>query len=146
MRHCAWLNAVPEKIEGDKSTTKEVMRREAYKRKQQLAADQELEMPPCGARYLVGYLFEIGPTESIGMGAAPLSHRELEAWQHNTGIALSAWEVRTLKRLSADYLGEAQQATARDRPPPWKEAPYAQTVPNLQAEALRASLRALAAP
>ena len=47
---------------------------------------------------------------SGGMGAAPLSHSEIRAWQDNTGEVLTAWEVKTLRRLSNDYLVAAQDA------------------------------------
>lgn len=54
-----------------------------------------------------------------GMGSAPLSHGEIRAWMDNTGEALTAWEVRTLRRLSNDYLVAAQDAEK-----PTCKAPY----------------------
>ena len=101
-------------------------------------------MPPCDAGYLLGVLFEIGPTVPAGMGAGPITHGEIDAWQRNTGIALSAWECRTLRRLSMDYLGESHKATARDCPAPWEDAPYVAPVLNVKAERTRDALRALA--
>jgi len=120
---------VPEKAESDKSKTPEVSRREAM--------TEAPDMPPCEAMYLAGYLFEIGPR--VGEGA--VTHGEIESWQRNTGIPLDAWEARMLRALSVEYLNEAHKATARDCPAPWGDLP----VPNLKAEKLRDSLRALSA-
>lgn len=97
-------------------------------------------MPPCNALYLVGYLFEIGPT----MGEAPLTHGEIESWMCNTGIRLSTWETRTLKRLSIEYLGESRLATDAARSLPWCDAPYAKPDPVRIADSLKASMRELA--
>jgi hypothetical protein len=101
-------------------------------------------MPPCDAPYLVEYLFEIGPTMAAGMGNGPLTHGEIASWQNNTGIDLNAWETRTLKRLSLDYLGESQRATARDAMPPWDECPYGRPIMRSAEEEMRLSIRKLA--
>lgn len=127
------MNAAPDKAEGDKSKTPSVSRREALKKQ----GIDDPDMPPCDAMHLAGYLFEIGPM----MGDSPITHGEIESWQRNTGITLNAWEARTLKRLSIEYMSEAHKARARDCPAPWGGAP----VPNLNAERVRDSLRALAA-
>ena len=66
--------------------------------------------PRPGFDNLIGWLFEVGPGMSGGMGAAPLSHSEIKAWMDTTGESLTAWEVRTLRRLSNDYLLAAQEA------------------------------------
>ena len=97
-------------------------------------------MPPCDATYLVGYLFEIGPT----LGETPLTHSEIEAWMRNTGIRLSTWEARVLKRLSIEYLDESRQATDAARPSPWSDAPYAKPDPVRVGDTLKASMRELA--
>ena len=127
---------MPEKAEGDTSKESEVSRREALKR----GGMDEPDMPPCDALYLVGYLFEIGPTLPAGMGEGPLTHGEIASWQSNTGVRLESWEARLLRRLSLDYLNESYKARARDCPAPWGDAP----VPNLKAERTRNALRALA--
>lgn len=145
VRHCAWLNAVPEESGSDQPTKKKpVTRREALRKELKMAETEELEMPPCDAQFLVGYLFEIGPTQGGGMGDAPLSHTEIEAFQRNTGIELDAWGARTLRRMSADYLAESQRAVAEDCPAPWQEAPYARPSRALVADRMRAATRALA--
>ena len=81
----------------------------------------EPEMPPidaCG--YLVGYLFEVGPSLSGGMGPAPLTHSEIEAWQRNIGLTLEPFEARWLRRLSIEYLNESHRAEKSDCPSPYR--------------------------
>lgn len=53
------------------------------------------------------------------MGHVPLTHSEIKAWQDNSGIELTWWEAKTLRRLSAEYLTESQAAMAPDCPAPW---------------------------
>lgn len=101
-------------------------------------------MPECDAIYLVEYLFEIGPAMAAGMGEGPISHAELQAWQNNTGIDLDAWESRTLKRLSVEYLIESRKAKELDCPAPWIDAPYVVAAPTRKAESMRNALRQLA--
>lgn len=84
----------------------------------------DVTMPECDAMYLVSYLYEIGPTMPSGMGDAPLTHAEIESWQHNTGIPLDSWEARLIHRASLEYLSESQKATQPDAPAPWPDAPY----------------------
>lgn len=94
--------------------------------------------------YLVTYLFELGPTLSNGMGEAPISHTELRDWQYNTGIELDSWEVRTMHRLSLEYLSESQRATKSDAPAPWADAPYVTPTANITALRLQAAIAAMA--
>lgn len=68
--------------------------------------------------HLVGYLFEAGPTSPAGMGSAPLAWAELQAWQAQVGIELESWEVRTLRRLSGDFVAESRRAEAPDAASP----------------------------
>jgi len=78
-------------------------------------------MPPAGgAGYLLEYLFEIGPVMASGGGPAPVTHGEIAAWCDLTGIELSVWEARTLRRLSCDYLSESYRAEKADRAAPWQ--------------------------
>jgi len=74
-------------------------------------------MPLC--EYLVGYLWDAGPTMPGGMGHTPLTHSEIKAWQDNTGTVLTCWEAQTLRSLSSAYLAESQAAEAPDCPAPW---------------------------
>lgn len=76
------------------------------------------QLPPPGpAAHLLAYLFEAGPVGYGAMGAVPLTHSEIQAWQTNTGIDLQSWEARSLRRLSVDYVSASAQAAAPDCPP-----------------------------
>lgn len=140
VRHSAWLSAVPDKPEGDKSKTPELQRREKLRIEDKI---EEPEMPPCEAQHLIGYLFELGPVMAAGMGSGPLTHAEIDAWQRNTGITLNSWEARVLKTLSVEYLNESSQATAIDHPAPWADAPYAKSTPNQIAMRMKKSMKEL---
>lgn len=83
----------------------------------------EPDMPPVSAEHLIAYLFEVGPVIATGMGAGPITHQELLAWQANTGIRLQPWQARFLRMLSCDYVAEAERSKSRDHPPPWVGEP-----------------------
>ena len=101
-------------------------------------------MPPCEAYYLIAYLFEIGPSMVNGMGESPISQGEIESFQFNTGIELTAWEARNLRRLSMEYISASYKAKKPDCPSPWDKASYA-SLPKLQkATSARDAIRALA--
>ena len=98
-------------------------------------------MPPLdGGDYLVGYLFEVGPTMAGAMGAGPLTFGEIRAWAELTSIRIDAMETRLLRRLSIEYLNESHRAEKLGCLPPWK-TPQTKREPT----ALQVSLRALAA-
>ena len=63
---------------------------------------------------------EIGLTEQGGMGPAPLSWREIDAWCNRTGINLPPWEARLYRHLSVEYLKELHRAESETCIPPWK--------------------------
>lgn len=94
------------------------------------------DMPPleCG-EYLIGYLYEIGPTS----GEEAITQPAIRAWQDNIGIELPPWQVRLLRRLSIDYLSESHQARKRDCPAPWGDVHL-----TVQAIQLKARMRELA--
>lgn len=54
------------------------------------------------------------------MGRVPLDHAALRAWQDNTGVVLTPWQTRTLRRLSGEYAGALQDAEEPDCPSPWQ--------------------------
>jgi hypothetical protein len=130
------LAAVPEKLESDKSGIDTPSRRE--KLKQDGITDPE--MPPCDSLHIIDYLYEMGPT----VGGAPVTHSEIESWQHNTGVELDAWQARTLRNLSAEYLVTAHNAKKWDCPPPWKAAIEAKPVLKAKTESMRNAIRGLA--
>ena len=131
---------MPEKPKSDKSEGAEISRRETLK----AGGIEEPAMPPCDAEFMVAYLFEVGPTVAAGMGAGPITHGDIADWQSNTGIELDAWQARTLRRLSLDYLAESHKASKPDCPPPWVHPDEVKAAPSRAAEDLRASIRALA--
>lgn len=78
------------------------------------------DLPPlAGGEHLVGYLLDAGPLSHGGMGPVPLSHLDIQAWQCNTGIELTAWEARTLRDLSREYVAQLQASAAPDEPAPY---------------------------
>lgn len=81
------------------------------------------QMPPNPAPHIVERLIELGITEAAGMGAAPLSWREIDAWCNRTGVDLDPWEARLLRKLSAEYLAESRRAEDETCPPPWYNGP-----------------------
>lgn len=125
------------------SRVKALARQWAAAEKGRVADDYRPDMPAIDAQYLIGYLWEIGPTMAAGMGAAPLSHVEIAAWQANVGIELQPWETRLLRRLSYDYLAESRAAESADSPAPWTAVVEA-AVLSSSARKLQSSIRALA--
>lgn len=117
IKHAAWLNAIPERAEGDRSKKPQLSRRE-FLAKQGVS---EPDMPECDAMHIIEYLFELGPIMSGAMSGAALTHSEIAAWQSNTGVRLQSWEARFLRQLSMDYLIESQLAAKLARPAPWNE-------------------------
>lgn len=140
VRHVAWLNTTPERAKHDKSEAPRLTRLETMRREFK-DDDYHPEMPPLdGAAFLLSYLFELGPTQAAGMGAAPISHQEIAAWQELTGIVLQPWQARFLRRLSGEYVAESHKAEKRECPAPWRAADAKPVVTDTQA-----ALRALAA-
>lgn len=146
VRQVAWLHAVPERAEGDKSGAPLESRLATLRKVWAVSArgrdpdDYEPELPPVAAgEHLIGYLFEIGPADYGGAGAAVIRYAEIAAASALLGLRLAPWEVRTLRRLSAAYVSELHKAEKRDRQPPWRpdNAPP-------QATPLQNRLRALA--
>lgn len=76
-------------------------------------------MPECGATHILEYLFEIGPTVPLGMSSGPVPFSEIEAWQRVTGIELSPWESRVIRRLSRDYLEQSFESRDPGCEPPF---------------------------
>ena len=126
MRQSAWLNTAPDPSQPNKSTNNKPKSSQDAKPMTRLqllqARDQAPDMPPPGAAaHLVGYLYEIGPVSSGGMGAVVISWQELHAWQEATGVELASWEARGLKRLSQEYLSTSHEAQAHDCPAPYAD-------------------------
>ena len=77
-------------------------------------------MPPNPAPHIVARLIEIGNTDTTGMGPAPLTWREIDAWCIRTRIHLPPWEARLLRQLSLAYIAEGRRAESETCPPPWR--------------------------
>jgi hypothetical protein len=69
---------------------------------------------------MIDRFVEIGMTEAAGMGSAPLSWREINAWCERVRVNLSPWEGRLIRALSVEYLAESRRAEAETCPPPWR--------------------------
>lgn len=95
VRQAAWLNTVPEKAKLPRYKTSAAV------------------MPPLRAgAYLAEILFDIGPAVPAGMGGlVAIQDVDLAAWQSNRDLRLSAWECRTIRKLSQAYASEASSAS-----------------------------------
>ena len=79
-----------------------------------------LTLPPVEShRYIIEWLFDVGPGMSFGMGLCPLTYQEINAWAD--GIEISAWERETLKTLSSEYLSWSNKSTKDGCPAPYIE-------------------------
>ena len=94
-------------------------------------------MPKCDAFYLIEYLLELGLT----LGEMAITHAEIGAWMHNTGIDLSAWEARSIKNLSTAYLSGSHESRSIDSETHWEEAPYYMSAKWRKAMKLKQSIR-----
>lgn len=139
VRQSAWLNATPDKVEGDKSKALPVSRLASLR---EIEKDEDFapEMPdPGAAAYLLGHFWSVGPT--VGEGA--ITQAELRDYQLNTGIALSPWECSTLRHLSIEHMNESHRATKHDCKAPWQ--PEDNNVDKfLKAKRAQAAMRELA--
>ena len=116
----AWLGAVPKPPEGSKRA-KANAPVSTLTRLDRMKKDRiEPQMPPNPAPHIIARLTEIGLTESNGMGASPLSWREIEAWQRNTHVRLAPWEARLMRHLSLEYVGESRRAESENCPAPFR--------------------------
>lgn len=96
-------------------------------------------MPPCPAPHIIARFIEIGMTEATGMGPAPLSWREIEAWRRNTGVWIAPWEARLIRKLSLSYIGQLARSESENCPPPWR-APVTEQDVKAEIGALRSVL------
>ena len=88
-------------------------------------SDYQPDMPPLEAgEYLIGYLFDVGPSVPTGMGAVAVRSEHLIPCQEETCIELQPWESQLLRRLSIEYVNESHHATTSGRKPPWIPPDY----------------------
>lgn len=62
---------------------------------------------------------EIGPIDVGAEGRRPISWVAIDAWARRTFAEPTAWEVRLLRRLSAEYLAESHRAEDPTHSAPW---------------------------
>jgi hypothetical protein len=106
-------------------------------------AGQEAMLPPAPtASRLIAWLLEVGPAMPGGASLAPLTHTEIRSWQLNTGLHLTAWEVRTLRELSQAYLTELHLGEKPDQAAPFRGSLQQQMAS--VANDMRSEMRALA--
>lgn len=116
----AWLNATPKPPEGSKRAAAKNQPKRISRVEQMKADKVPPPLPPNPLPYIIDRLVEIGLTEVAGMGSAPLSWQSIAAWQTVTGIRLSRWEARLIRKLSIEYLAEGHRAESENCPPPWR--------------------------
>ena len=123
VRQLAWYHTAPKPDparEGDRGKTPPPK----PTRIEQLKRDKiEPRMPPNPAPHITDRLIEIGITEAAGMGAVPLTWREINAWRESVRLTIEPWEMRLLRRLSAAYLAESRKAESETCPSPWRAEP-----------------------
>lgn len=120
VRQLAWLHAVPKPPEGSR-------RAQAADKLPQISRLDDLtrrkiepQMPPNPMPHVIARLIEIGITETNGMGPAPLSWREIDAWQRSTAVRLQPWEARLIRKLSLAYIAEGRRSESETCPPPFR--------------------------
>lgn len=79
----------------------------------------ELPLPELeDGHHIIEALMEAGPVAYGGMGLAPLSWREINAWQAATASPLRPHELQLLRRLSSVYLDQYEKARQESCPSP----------------------------
>lgn len=117
MRHLAWLNAVPVPPEGSKRAARQASK---LSRLEKMKRDKiDPPMPPKPLPHIIDRLVEMGISEAAGMGVVPLGWPTIDAWCVRTGVDLSPWESRLIRRLSAAYVAEGRRAESETAAPPW---------------------------
>jgi hypothetical protein len=81
----------------------------------------EPSMPDNPAPYLTRWLLEIGPSVPAGMGEGVIGWQDMAAWERLTGVELSPWEARTLRRMSQAFVNQRSDARKANCPEPFAE-------------------------
>jgi hypothetical protein len=76
-------------------------------------------LPENPAPYLTDWLFDVGPTATMGLGEGAVTYTELANWQMLAGITLEPWEAKVLRQLSAAYAAEQYDARKPNHPAPY---------------------------
>lgn len=120
VRSMAWWHAVPVP-KPSKHPAPELPGSRKSRMALRLEAGGAPDLPPLPPpfAYLIEYLFDAGPTSPSGTGSVALTWADLEAWQRGSGVSLSPWTARLLRKMSSEYLLQSVKAVAWDAPPPW---------------------------
>lgn len=59
---------------------------------------------PTGAEYLWAHFIELHNTRGGGMGPAPISYSEIQAYVSMTGIYLEPWEIDCIKAMDRAFM------------------------------------------
>lgn len=60
--------------------------------------------PPSLIAYLWNWFLDLNIARTAGMEPNPITYQDFSAWSDVTGIRLSPWEVRVLKRLDSAFM------------------------------------------
>ncbi len=101
-----------------------------------------LEMPELSMPYLWDRLNDAGMCAQGGMGPAPLSCAELQAWSQGTGMTLAPWEFRAIRAASRAFVS---QLSSKDDVPPYGD-PAAMADPDVVEAKLERMFDRLARP
>ena len=91
----------------------------------ELMADDPILPDIAPFSYLIPLVFEIGIRD--------ISWREMESWMRLTGVALTTWEMKIIKKLSNLYQVCAEQYNGSTVPSPYRDA-EALSSPTLEAD------------
>ena len=116
----AWLNATPKPAPGTKRA-ENAAKLPKISRAEQMKKDKiPVRLPPNPVPAITEKLMELGLSEAAGMGAAPLSWKEIDAWCNRTAVDVPPWEARLIRRLSVEYVAESRRAEDENYPSPWR--------------------------
>lgn len=78
------------------------------------------ELPPLTCfEYLAEWFLSTGVFTPGGLGAAPLTWAEIEAWARSLARELSPFEAQALRRMSEEYCSMLHRVSDGDAPPPY---------------------------
>ena len=122
VRQLAWLYAVPQLPpavrEAAERSGQKIVPNKISRLDEMVAAHVTPPLPPNPMPHFVGWFVELGMIEAAGMGAAPISWSEIDAWQRSVGIRLTSWEARLMRSLSACFLAQKSKSELTTDPSP----------------------------
>jgi hypothetical protein len=66
---------------------------------------------PYELQYIYTWFVELGSTRQSGMGVCPLTFTEMKSWSELLSIKLTAFEIRTLRRIDTLYVNHFSKKT-----------------------------------